>query len=208
MIKKLLVALIGINIFSISINILKNFNIGMGSFDSLTLAVQKIFNIKEFGNAAFIIHLFFFTFLMIMAKRFKIRYSLLFISLLSIFVMTRFINLYGYLIKFQVEFNLLNFAIVFLTLNFGLFLMMKSNLIIAPFDKFVQEVSNFLKKNLGIVRFFSDVALLVIVLFLNYVFKTNIPFTAGTIFITFFTGFNMGIYDVLFGELFQKFLKE
>ncbi len=194
---------IGINLYAVSINFLQSLDLGMGSFDSITLQIQQIFNINQFGNASFAIHFVFFLILLLVAKSYNLKYKMIFLSILSIFILTRFVNLYS-IFNFTFSPNLFNSIWIIMLLNLGLYLIASTNIIIAPFDKFVVETSKIRKIKLGTSRFVLDILLLVLVIIIN-VFLTNpIPITMFTFIITFATGLNMGLYQYIEEKFFDK----
>ncbi len=188
---------LGINLYAIMINFLKDLNLGMGSFDSVTLEIQKIFHITEFGNASFILHFIFFIALIILHKKYKIKIKFLAISILSIFFLTRIVNLYG-LLGIHFEPTIFNSIWIILLLNLGLYLIASTNLIIAPFDKFVVESSNYSNIALGKVRLIADCALLILTVVINIFLVDKISISLYTVIITFATGINIHLYDIAF----------
>ncbi len=187
---------IGINFYAISINFLQSLDLGMGSFDSITLQVQEIFGINQFGNASFAIHFIFFLILILLAKSYKLQYKMVVISILSIFILTRFVNFYS---VFNITFSptLFNSVWIIMLLNLGLYLLASTNIIIAPFDKFVVEASINHNIRLGASRFVLDVLLLVLVIVINTFLINPIPMTIYTFIITFVTGLNIGLYQYI-----------
>lgn len=198
--EKIVKLIIGINIYAISINFLQSLELGMGSFDSLTLAIQQIFKIEEFGNASLLLHFLFLIILLIVVNKYKIDIKMVLLSLVSIFILTRFVNLYS-MFSYEADPTIINALIIILVLNLGLYLIASTNFIIAPFDKFVVETSLHLKLSIGRVRVVFDILLLGCVVLLNTVLTTNIDITVYTLVITFATGLNIYVYELLFRKL-------
>lgn len=198
--KKIVKLIIGINVYAISINFLQSLNLGMGSFDSLTLEIQHIFNIKEFGNASFLLHFFFFLILLIFMNKYKMDVKMVLLSILSVYILTRFVNLYS-LFNLKADPSIGNAVIIIIILNLGLYLIASTNLIIAPFDKFIVETSIYLKVPIGKVRVFFDILLLICVVALNMLLSIDISITIYTLIITFATGVNIFMYEVIFKKL-------
>lgn len=146
-----MMASIGVIIFAININILQNFNLGMGPFDTMTLIIMDITNITQFGNASFLLHFVFFIILLIFSKQLNVSLVENLVSLGSIFLISRVVNIFA-LDIFNIEFSELAFIINFLLFNFGLFLMAKSNCVIAPFDKAIVEFSQLSRIELGLLE--------------------------------------------------------
>lgn len=199
MFKRIILALLGINLMSLGLNVILDINWGVGPFDSMTLLLQQLFKINNFSNASLSLHLIFAVVLLFLIKRFNIKIRDLIISCLSIFLITRFVGLYDILINIQST-NVVIFCIAFLVLNLGLYFISISNLLIAPYDKFIVELSQYKKLDLGIVRLIGDGSLLLIVVILNLVGLTNVVISFGTIFITIGTGLNISLYKKMFNK--------
>lgn len=193
----------GAILYALGINQLQILNYGMGSFDSLTLQITKLTPIQQFGNASFLIHFTFFIILFLHMKKYKLDYKMIILSIISIFILTRIVNLLSY-INYYPSQNIVVFIITFLILNLGLFLLAKSNLIIAPFDKFLVETADHYAINFGIIRFIADVSLLIIVFTVNMLTGNVVPITIFTLIITFLTGINIGIYEFVFHKTVKK----
>lgn len=136
---------LGAILYALGINQLQVLNYGLGSFDSLTLQITKLTSINQFGNASFTIHLIFFVVLLLFINRYKIDFKMIVLSVISIFILTRLVNFFSQLAYYPHK-SVQVFVITFLVLNLGLFLLAKSNIIIAPFDKFLAETAKYKKK--------------------------------------------------------------
>lgn len=200
MFKKIMTALLGINLMSIGLNIVLDINWGVGPFDSMTLLVQKIFNITNFSNASLLLHMFFAVILLLLIKVLNIQIRDLILSCLSIFVITRFVWFYGLIINISSN-SLMLFISGFLILNLGLYFISISNILIAPYDKFIVEVAEYTQKDLGLIRLIGDVSLLTVVIVLNLLEVTDVVISVGTIFITIGTGLNITLYEKIFERL-------
>ncbi len=194
---------IGVNIYALTINLLQGLNLGMGSFDSLTQEIQNVFGLSEFGNASFMLHFIFFILLLCLANKYRIKKKMIFLSIFSILILTRVVNLYS-LFNFNLEKTVVSAISVILTLNIGLYLIASTNLIIAPFDKFVVETSNYFKISLGKSRVVCDVTLLIIVILINSILTNKIEITLFTFVITFGTGLNIGMYEYIDKKISSK----
>lgn len=192
--------LCGAILYAIGINQLQILNYGMGSFDSLTLQITSLSPVKQFGNASFLIHFSFFIVLLLLMKKYKLDIKMIVLSILSIFILTRLVNVFSH-IPYYTQQNIIVFAVTFLVLNMGLFLLAKSNLIIAPFDKFLVETANHFQINFGIVRFTADVTLLILVFIINLLTNQIVPITIFTLIITFLTGVNIGLYELAYNKM-------
>ncbi len=204
MYKRIIYMLLGINIFALNLNLLKSFDLGMGSFDTMTMYIQQLLNIKLFGNASFLLHMFFAITLIILSKKYELKYKTIILSIISIFLLTRVVNIYS-LLNIKLTKNLINFIIVFLLLNLGLYFIMKSNMIIAPFDKFIVETAKYKKVLLSNIRLKGDISLLIIVIIGVLLTPIKVPITIFTFIITFLTGANIYLYEMLFNKLTKRY---
>lgn len=209
MIKRLIIALIGIVLMSIGVNALLTLNIGMGPVDTFTLLVQKITKLNEFGNASLLFHMLFAIVLLLLSKKLNVKIRDIIISILSIFFITRVVNMFSFI---QInEMNSLAFAISFLLsfliLNLGLYLIAKSNIIIAPYDKFVKELANTLDIRIGTNRVLCDSILFGIILIVKFTTTIAIVISWGTVIVTFFTGLNIRLYEKLFDKYINKIIE-
>lgn len=209
MIKRLIIALIGIVLMSIGVNALLTLNIGMGPVDTFTLLVQKITKLNEFGNASLLFHMLFAIVLLLLSKKLNVKIRDIIISILSIFFITRVVNMFSFI---QInEMNSLAFAISFLLsfliLNLGLYLIAKSNIIIAPYDKFVKELANTLDIKIGTNRVLCDSVLFGIILIVKFTTTIAIVISWGTVIVTFFTGLNIRLYEKLFDKYINKIIE-
>lgn len=196
MFKKIIVALIGINLMSIGLNIVLNINIGVGPFDSATMLIQDLCSLEKFSNASFMLHMLFAIALISLHKLFNLKVIEIVFSCVSILIITRFVGVYETLIDFNSA-NLFLFVIGFLVLNLGLYLISISNIIIAPYDKFVVQLASIKNIELGRVRLLCDATLIIIVILLNAFNLSNVVISFGTLFITVGTGFNISLYNKL-----------
>ncbi len=200
--RKYIKLILGINIYAISINLLQALNLGMGSFDSLTLEIQQLLRIKKFGNASFVLHFIFFILLLLLLRKYKLNIKLVLISIFSVFLLTRFVNLYN-LLELTIEPLIINSIWVILLLNLGLYLIASTNIIIAPFDKFIVESSKYSNIAIGKARVMCDCLLLLAVLAINQVMQNPIHISMYTLIITFATGINIYAYELMF-DFFNK----
>ncbi len=194
---------LGACLYAFGINQLQVLNYGMGSFDTLTLQISKLTIIKQFGNVSFLIHFIFFLILYLLHKRYKIDKKMIVLSIISVFILTRVVNLFANFNYYQ-EQNIFVFIITFLVLNLGLYLLAKSNFIIAPFDKFLIETANYSQINFGIIRLIADVSLLFIAMIINYIFNQVVPITIFTLIMSFLTGINIALYEIIFKQFERK----
>ncbi|MFV0246739.1 MAG: DUF6198 family protein, partial [Mycoplasmatales bacterium] len=150
MIKKLIISGIGMICLAFGLNIILLVNLGASPFDTLTYDVIQLFNINKFGNAAMVLHSIVLLILIILFIKYKKNLTPLLISLISVFITTRFINIFSFVLDWNYTFNIyVMFIIGFLLYTFGIYLMSKSNIIITPSDKFSVELASIINKAIG-----------------------------------------------------------
>ena len=204
--KRIIHSIVGIILLAVGLNILLLTNVGYGPFDSLTYALQSALNIDEFGNASFLLHLLF-ALLLLTYNFFKKKHLIpVFISILSIFILTRVVNFFSFLTEFTLTglSEVLGFFLLgFLLLCLGLLFISKSNLIIPPFDKTIVEAAKIGKINLGTMRIGFDVFLLTLTIILKVLLEIDVVISLGTLFLTVGTGFTMKYLEQLIEKVYK-----
>lgn len=209
MIKRILVALLGIVLMSIGVNVLLTLNIGMGPVDTFTLLLQNLANVSEFGNASLMFHMIFAVALLVMNKYLKVKLIDIGISIASIFLITRIVNLFGFIEFSELSGGLfvISFLLGFLVLNLGLYFIAKSNIIIAPYDKFVKELANALNLKIGTNRVICDSVLFAVIVVCKLTVNIAVVISWGTVIVTFFTGLNIRLYEKILDQYINKIIE-
>lgn len=184
-----IITIIAINLMGSGVIIIKNSMLAMGPIDTLVLALMQLTNFDSFGNMMLFFHLLFLVILIIMQKQLKLSYKTLVISFLTIFINTRIVNFYDMFLTYS------NFFSGFLILNLGIYLAAIVNIFIAPYDKFVICISEFLKYDFSLTRIVCDVVVLVLAVTLVFSLQLEVPIGIWTIFIAVVTGINVKLYD-------------
>lgn len=201
--RKIGLAVIAMILLSTGLSILVELNIGLAPYDTLTIVVQQTFGIKEFGNAALLLHCFFATLLVIYFLLKRKSLVPIGVSLVSIFVLTRIINLLSFVGQYPIfsQYRYLSFIIGLLLMAVAVLIMGKVNLIIPPYDKVPTEISIASGIELGKVRLISDVMILIIAIIWGMSNDTLPAVTIGTLVIAFGLGSIMSIIDRGFNKL-------
>ncbi len=193
---RIIYAAVGAVLLSIGLNVTIGIDWGVSMFDTSTLAMQNLTGVN-FGNAAVLLHLIFLALMIIFMKKLESKWSELGISLISIFVLTRIINIFGFIAnKTNIEnfvIELIVFLVSVFVFNLGIYFMSKSNLFIAPYDRFVLQLSWALDRELGTARLVSDITLFVITIILNFIFGLGVTISLGTAYIIFTSGFQINL---------------
>lgn len=184
-------AVIGTIILSVSINFIIGINWGMATFDTACLTTQYLFNIDQFGDAVLITHVFFIVLLLLFMKKFETTWKQMGIAVISILIVSRVINMFGFLIDIEYSNNIIKF-IVFLinvgTVNLAIYLMANSQLVATPYDRFVIQFASSTDRDLGRARLIVDVITFIVAFGLIFIFKLPVPITIATLFIVLASG--------------------
>ncbi|TBL68276.1 YczE/YyaS/YitT family protein [Paenibacillus thalictri] len=202
--KRWIMYLIGIYILTIGVSLAIRAGIGISPQSSLTRVMTVVYPQLTQGTYNFILELImlFLTYV-VMPKDFKLKNFMSLIPSFALAVcldlnlqMTSFIQLEMYYQK------LLLLAFGDAALAFGLFLMIRANLILMPIDMFVHTVVKKVQRKWGNVKTIFDCSLLVISACIGLIFLNKIMFIReGTVLNAIF----VGQYLILYSFLFKKF---
>lgn len=178
----------------------------LDSFDSLAYFIQQAFGISSLGNAIFVLHVGFWL-ILILALREKGAITENIISIASVFLITRIIDLY--INHFQIAISnlmvaILIFGIGFLIVNFGLYLIAITDLFIPPYDKLVVHLSQKLKFEIGKMRQITDISIIVFLFVMSLIANNLVLLSIGTVFFGFGTGQNIKMYERLFNKYYEN----
>lgn len=193
-VNRILLAISGMILLAIGVNVLIVVNLGLSPFDSLTYFFQYFLNIKAFGNASLFLHLCFVIPLLMLLKLKLESIIYIMLSIVSVFIFTRFVNLFSFITLMSystTSVKLCLFVIGFIVLSLGILLIAKANLIIPPYDKTVVELANRLNKNVGTMRLYCDLTILITAYIFAKSTSTYVPFSIGTFIVSFGTGLMM-----------------
>lgn len=198
---RILFAIIGALLLSVGLQVTIGIDWGVSMFDTSTLAIQYLTGVN-FGNSALILHGIYLLILIIGMKKLQSKWVELAISFLSIFILTRFINAFEFIAdginidSFPIA--LIVFVISVFVFNIGIYFMSKSNLFIAPYDRFILQLSWALNKELGTARLISDISLFAITLIINVIFSLGVTVSLGTAYIVFTSGLQIYVISRIF----------
>lgn len=171
-------AIIGMIVIAVGVNFVISLNMGMASFDMLAMVILDMSPVEKFGDAILLIHLTFITFLICGWKYFKMDANKFIMSMLSIVLITRFINLLGFIqapTSIAGTSKLLLFVVSVLITNAGVYLLLKSNFVVTPYDRFVLQLSTVKGWSIGSLRWIFDISTLVVTSLIIVCF--NLPIT-------------------------------
>ncbi|GFZ78387.1 hypothetical protein GCM10008018_24830 [Paenibacillus marchantiophytorum] len=201
--KRWIMYLIGIYVLTFGVSLAIRAGIGISPQSSLTRIMTVIYPQLTQGTYNFILELImlFLTYL-VLPKDFKLKNfaSLIPAFALALFLdfnlkMTSFIHLDMYFAKLM----LLVFGDA--ALAFGLFLMIRANLVLMPIDMFVNTVFKRTQKKWGNIKTIFDCSLLILAALIGLIFLSKIMFIReGTI----LNAILVGQYIKLFSYLFNR----
>lgn len=184
-------AVIGTILLAISINFIIGINWGMSTFDTACLTTQYFFNIEQYGDAVFVAHSIFLVLLVIFMKKLQSSWKHVLIAVISIFVVSRVINGFGFLIDIEYSGTLVMFIVFMinvLVVNLAIYLMAKSQLVATPYDRFVIQFSLASNRDLGRARLIVDVITFIFAFIVIIIADLPVPITIATLFIVLVSG--------------------
>ncbi len=187
-----------VNFLSLGVSLFLRVNIGFAAFDTFIITVQELFNFPSYGNTSFFIQLFFCTYLIIFRKKMNLIFFDIGISFIGIFLITRFIDGYIYLLAMvsQVHLpDLVVFTLGLLFLSFGIYLFSVINSITPPMDKFLVSYSIFRKTTYSNIKLALDGSMAAAALAMIFLFELNVPVNGYTIFLTFAPGYVIKFFE-------------
>lgn len=198
---RILFAIVGALLLSLGLQVTIGIDWGVSMFDTSTLAMEYLTGVN-FGNAAVLLHAIYLIIMIVGMKKLQSKWPELAISALSIFVLTRIINAFEFIAN-SINFSsfavaLVVFVVSVFIFNIGIYFMSKSNLFIAPYDRFVLQLSWALGKELGTARLISDIILFAITIIINFVFGLGVTISLGTAYIIFTSGPQINIIGKIF----------
>lgn len=198
---RILFAVIGAVLLSAGLQVTIGIDWGVSMFDTATLAMQGITGVN-FGNAAVLLHSIFLIILILGMKKLQSKWSELVLSAISIFALTRVINMFEFIanaVNFEsFAVNLVAFVLSVFVFCIGIYFMSKSNLFIAPYDRFCLQLSWATGKDLGTARLISDVTLFVITIILSIILDLGVTVSFGTAYLIFTSGLQVNLVHKIF----------
>ncbi|WOO86802.1 hypothetical protein RZE82_06680 [Mollicutes bacterium LVI A0039] len=188
---KIALAVIGTLCLAISINFIIGIDWGMSTFDTACYTTMQFFNVPKFGDAVLITHSFFLVLLVLFMKKLQSSWKHILIAVISILVVSRVINFFGFIIDIEYANNVVMFIVFLLsvvTVNLGIYLMATSSLVATPYDRFVIQLSAATNRDLGNARLIVDVVVFLIALAVIFIFKLDVPLSIATLFIVLISG--------------------
>lgn len=189
--KQLILAAIGMFLVALGVNLIIGINWGMATFDTAAMTVQELFGIGLYGDAALALNMVFACILILFKKKLLVRWSDLATAFIAVFLLTRTINLLVFITEItyaNFPMTLIAFFISVIIVNLGIYFMSVSNLVATPYDRFVIQLSESSKWELGKARLRSDIVLFAIAFFFIFFFKLDVPVSLATLYIVIASG--------------------
>lgn len=184
-------AAVGTLLLAISINFIISVNWGMSTFDTACLTTQYFFNMDQYGDAVFITHSIFLVLLIVFMKKLNSNWTEIFTAVISIFIVSRVLNVFGFIIDFQYSSTfvmLIVFLVNVLVVNLAIYLMATSSLVATPYDRFVIQFSKATGRELGRARLIVDVITFIFTLIVIITNSLPVPISLATLFIVLLSG--------------------
>lgn len=184
-------AIVGTLLLAISINFIIGINWGMSTYDTACLTTQYLLNMDQYGDAVLLTHAVFLVLIVIFLKKLQSDWKQVLTAIISILVVSRVINMFGFLI--DVEYS--SFAIKFIVfminvfvVNLAIYLMANSQLVATPYDRFVIQLSAVSGRDLGNARLIVDVITFIIAFAIIIIADLPVPISFATLFIVVASG--------------------
>ncbi len=188
---KFLLATIGTLILAVSINFIIGINWGMSTYDTACLTTQYLFGFDNYGDAVLLTHMIFLVLLLIFMKKLNTSIKHIGISLISIVIVSRVLNLFGFIIDIEYS-SFLVMLVIFLVnvfaVNLAIYLMASSTIIATPYDRFVIQLSSTTGRDLGRARLIVDIITFIFAFIIIILFNLPVPISLATLFIVLFSG--------------------
>lgn len=173
--------IIGMMVLAIGLTLSTKLSLGTSALMALPFAISKIYAFK-LGNVTLIYYIFFIVIQIILHIVMK-KYSYIIGDILQLvvsFILTRFLNILDKLIPNFVSLNnifstiyirLLFFIIAMLCIGIGIALVVKTRMPPNPTNGVIRTVSEFSKKDPGLIKNILDISLVLITILFSYLVK-------------------------------------
>lgn len=186
--------------------LLMSVEFALDSFDSLAYFIQHALRLHSLGNAIFLLHIAFWVVLILLQRK-KDAISENILSIASVFLITRVIDIYINNFAFQIEnisYGIIVFLLGFIVVNFGLYLIAITNLFIPPYDKLVVYMSKKLNFEIGKMRQIMDITIILFLFIMSLLTDGLVLLSLGTLFFGFGTGQNIKMYERMFNRYYEN----
>lgn len=156
--KRFIIYIVGLNLIAAAVVLNIRYGLGVAAFSSVMYAIAEIYNIS-LGTATIICYLFFVLMQCLLSKKVTLTYAL---EIPLSFVFGLLTDVYDFLIptfRFGFVADLILFSLTMFVTALGVFLCVKSRLILTPVDGIVQTISDVFSFQFSIVKNVYDISL-------------------------------------------------
>lgn len=193
MLNRIICSIIGAALLASGLAVIVTLNQGMPSFDTFSLTISNLISVS-YTNTLRIIQACIFLILVILRKYYRLELSELIVSLLSVVMVTFFIDIAMILIKPQVEDNYIWLISGFVLFTYGITLLVQADLLLAPNDKILVAISNKTSHTYAFYKVISDILMIIFSFVVITMNNYDIRITIFSIVLTFFTGVFVGMF--------------
>lgn len=193
--KRIIFYFIGLNLIAFAVILNIRFNLGVAAFSSVMYSISEIYHIS-LGTASIICYLIFVVIQCILSKKITLTYIL---EIPLSFIFGWLTDLYDFIIpspQFNIHTRIILFIITMFITALGVYLSVKSDLVLTPTDGIVKTISEVFDFPFSIVKNTFDISLVIITIILCLF--NHAPFYGigiGTILTALFIGRIINIYE-------------
>lgn len=184
-------AVVGTLLLAISINFIIGINWGMSTYDTACLTTQYLLDMDQYGDAVLVTHAVFLVLIVIFLKKLQSDWKQVLIAIVSILVVSRVINMFGFIIDIEYASFAIKFIVFMINVfvvNLAIYLMANSQLVATPYDRFVIQLSSVTGRDLGNARLIVDVITFIIAFAIIIIADLPVPISFATLFIVVASG--------------------
>ncbi len=194
---RIICSIIGALMLSFGIATIVQYNEGMAAFDTFIVSLQNLLDVS-FSVSLLIIQCTLLSVLLIFKKQFKLTWPDVLMPLVSVVVISSLIDVFTNLVNVYLTQRPIWFlAVTFFIYSYGITLLVRGNIFLAPSDKVLLVMERFLKHSYGFYKVMSDILLIIVSFIIVYINNYDLKFSLFTLFLTFFTG----IFIMLFTKI-------
>ncbi len=181
-------SIIGAFMLSFGIATIVHYNLGMAALDTYIVSIQMLLGVT-FSTSLMIIQFTLLAILLIFKNRFKLTWPDVLMPFVSVIVISSLIEISSKLVRENLTSKPIWFLVVaFFIYSYGITLLVRGNIFLAPSDKVLIVMERFLKHSYGFYKVATDILLIIVSFIIVYVNDFDLRFSVFTLFLTFFTG--------------------
>lgn len=186
---RVICSILGAIMLSFGIATIVHYNYGSAAFDTFIVALKMLIGVS-FGTSLKIIQYTILLILLIFKKKFKLTWPDIFMPFISVLVISTTIDLADGVIKENLNGKPIWFLVIgFFIYVYGITLLVRGNIFLAPSDKVLIIMERLLKHTYGFYKVATDILLLSVAIVIIYLNDFDFKISVFTFFLTFTTGF-------------------